>query len=506
MKKTISLILILFFAIGFATAQNNDDAIESLKKQIEKSNKDIEHQKKSQKTSTWDKRGKLYMEAYGVNFKYLAVGLEASSIPLLGISESTPQAYYGKYEKSYVEDGLTVWEYKRIKIYINDEGKVEKWKEKEVSFPGALSKSYEAYMKAMELDTDDKYKNKKATMENIALLRENLMNVAVEAFYAEKYEPALNDIEKCIELYSYPKTDIDTFVDLGAYAYYAGIFAYNAQKTEKANKYFQMSIDNNYEIGTSYQYMAQTLFEAGDTTKAVQKLEEGAKKYPDEEKIIYSLIDYYTPKGEFEKAIAYIDKAIDMKPDNSVLYIVKGNAYAKVFETKEAEYYSLLKTADSLDKEAFKVRNDKAKQEPLLAKKNAILNNEVPIVENEMNKYGNLTVEAYNKGIETISAVEKEDKATTADYYYTVAYFYYKWAINCQTYASSIRKIKEHQTKLDENGEQYLQKSLANAEKSNKLKPDDIYTLDLLAKIYFRTGEREKSAEMKAKIDKLQGK
>ncbi|MBN2891249.1 MAG: hypothetical protein JXL97_05235 [Bacteroidales bacterium] len=545
MKKTISLFIILFLAIGFISAQNNQADIDALTKQIEKSDKDITNPKKSAKLATWSKRGKLFIEAYSVNFKYLAPGIHANSLSLLGISESSPQPYYGKPLKTYEEDKLTVWEYRNIKIYISSDVLVDHWVETNIAFPGALDKSYEAYKKALELDVDEKYRNKKSTMQELSALREHLMNRAVEAFYNNESAPALADLEKCMDLYQYPKTEDDTIVTLGAYSYYAAIFAYNGKKelielkdiyiiddntsdslkkvwnkqnaeneafnkeakskndvTQKYNdeqckiakKYFAKAIEEEYEIGTSYQYLAQVMFELNDTLNAVKKLEEGLKKYPQEEKLIYSLIDYYTPRGEYEKAFEYIDKAIAMNDTLAVLYIVKGNSYAKIMEDKEDAYYAKLTEADDLDKEAFKNRNT-PKEKEFNDKRDNILNNEIPKLEQEIDEFSQKALDAYNLGI------ENDNK--NADYYYTVAFFYYKKAVKSQTYASSIRKLKDIITKLDTKGTEYLESAKEYAEQAYKINPKDVYTLDLLAKIYYRLKMYDESAAKKLEIENL---
>ncbi len=493
MKSKI-LILLTFVFISFITfAQNNDAEIKALKSKIAKSDAEITNPKKSAKVTTWTKRGGLFLEAYKVNTKLLAPGLDALTLSFIGKSESDPTPFYGEPLEKKIEGEYEVWVYKRIKVFIS-EGFVSHWEETEISFPGALGKAYEAYTKAIELDVEKKYITKNSTVNEIKELRDNLMNESIEKFYAEDYSMALTDLEKCFELIKY-KAEDDT-VDVGAMAYFAGIFAYNAQKPDKAVEYFQLSIDNGYEIGTSYQYLAQVLYEKNDSTAALKKLEEGVEKYPQESKIIYSLIDYYTPRGEYEKAFEYIDKAISLTPDNSILYIVKGNSYAKIYDDFEQKYFKLVKTADSLDKEAFKNRNEPAKQKPILEEKSNVLNSQLPPVEQKMNEYFDKTLEAYNNGI------EYDNKK--ADYYYTVSYFYYQTVLNYQKYSSGITKLKDITTKLDEKANDYILKSKEYGEKALELNPQDIYTMEILSKVYYRLQMYDESEEMKKKIEELE--
>ncbi len=172
------------------------------------------------------------------------------------------------------------------------------------------------------------------------------MNESIEKFYAEDYITALIDLEKCFELLKYKAKD-DT-VDIGAMAYFAGIFAYNAKNSEKALNYFELSIKNEYEIGTCHQYMAQVLYEKNDSLAAEKVLKKGNRKYPEETKIIYSLIYFYTSRDEYEKAIQYIEKAIEKTPDYAILYIIEGNAYSTLFEKYQNEYLTTLLTGTYL--------------------------------------------------------------------------------------------------------------------------------------------------------------
>ncbi len=496
MKKTISIILILFVTIGFLSAQNNQDEIASIEKKITKSDKDIQNEKKKAKPQTWEKRGKLFVDAYTVNTKLLAPGLNSLMLRTLGKSDSDPSPFFGEPKEKRIEDQYEVWSYDKIDIYMVQAEKdlvVEKWVETKIPFPGALLKSYEAYMEAVNLDTGKKLVSKKSFLVKLKELRDLLMNEAVTKFYDKNYDEALTYIEKCIKLADYKAKD-DT-VNLASYAYYAGIFAYNAQKRDDAKKYFNIAIEKEYEIGTSYQYLSQVMYEQKDSANAVKLLEKGLNKYPNEEKIIYCLIDYYTPKGEYEKAFEYIDKALSLAPDNSVLYIVKGNAYTKVFEEFENKYYRLAISADSLDKASFKNRSNKSVYDKIIKERDDILNNQLPPVKKQMNDYKQKTVSAYNSGI------SKDSK--NADYYYTLAYFYYKTGINNQTYASSIRKLKDIVTELEKASTDNMNKAKEKAEKAYQINPKDTYTLDLLSKIYYRLQMYDKSSEMKKKMNEL---
>ncbi len=493
MKKLLTLFSLVFLLSGFMYSQNNDVEVATLVKQIGKSDADIQNPKKNTKYQTWAKRSDLFLKAYTINSKFLYQNLEASTIPLLGISDNSPTPYYGKYLSSDVEGDFTVWTYSKIKIYITADGLVDHWEETVPVDTLAIEKSYEAIVKAIELDGSNKYKNKKSTKQQIAEIREHLMNKAVKVYYAGQTAKALDLLDKSISLFQYPRTSADTLAQIGVYYYYAGIFAYNAKEFDRSVGYFQKSVENYepsnsavYNVGTSYQYMSQVLFEKGDTTQAVQLLEDGADKYPQESKIIYSLIDYYTPIGEYDKAFKYLDKAINMTPDNAVLYVVKANSYEKIYQQFEASYFKLLLRADSLDKAEYRFRSDANKVAELKKEKNDILTNLVPVAKKDMEDYAQKTIDAYKKGISL-------DTSKTSDFTYSLSNFYYTRAVSFKKYSSSIRKLVDIITELSTSSKEMFENAKDYGLQSLAFDENDVYTLTLLAKIYYQLGDTDTS-------------
>jgi len=498
MKKIFLATLFIIINL-FAFSQNNDQDIKTLKSQIEKSDKDLTNPKKTQDANYWAKRAQIFIEAYKVNSKFLAPGLEAGSIPLLGITESTP-AFYGKPINVEKNKDFEIWIYPKIKIYIDKHTQtIDHWEDLYVIDPQAIDKAYEAYTKVKELDAGNKVLNKKNIKQNVAELRDLLMNRSIQKYTDSLYKEALQDLEKSINLYNdFPRLENDTTTKIGAFYYYAGVFAYNAKDNQKSIYYFNKSIESQYEIGTSYQYIAQNYYEQNDSAKAEKILLEAADKYPKEEKIIYILIDFYTPKGEYEKAFVYLDKAIEMSPNNAQLYFVQGNAYEKVYYTLEAKYFKALQTAENFDKEAFKNRTDPQKSKEFEEKRDKVLNNDVVEAEKQMNDYSQKALNSYNKALSF--------NPNSLDFNYQIAYFNYTRAVNSKNTSSSLLKLKDISAKLEAKSTEYLNDARKYAEKSNQIDPNDIYTLRLLKNIYYRLQMNDKYNEIIEKIKQLQNK
>jgi len=498
-------------------AQLNDLQIKSLIKKTAKSEKDIVHEKKMNKISTWSNRGDLFLDVYEVNTKYLAVGVPSSQMPFLGITETSTSPYYGKAISTNRVGDTLVWTYNNVeitflvsdkrdkdgKLVADEEGNIREvanilsWKDTKPLDKEALSKSYEAYQKAFEMDVDGKWANKKSTKKSIVKLRDIYQGIAIDAYFSNDLDKALENIEVAIELYSKPREEkTDTFYNIGMSNYYAGLFAFSTQKYDKALKYFNFSITNEYEIGTSYQYLGECYFAKEDTLKGLEILEKGFKENSNEKNIIFALIDYYTPKGEYEKAFVYIDEAIKLDPTNHLLFLVKADAYSKMYDNLDDKYYENIAKSEQLRKDAFKERDRNPElQKEILAKK-AIVDAESIQIAKDAQVYFDKSVETFKLGI--------SKKPTAAEAYFSFGALYYNKAVGIKKHADDIPpsqtgKYKTEIKKYEEN----LRLAMPQMEKAHEYDPKDKYALQTLSSIYLKLGLYEKQKVVKAKLDAL---
>ncbi len=490
MKKIASLFLLFTLTFTYVLAQNNDAFVASLKKQIAKNDQLIKDPKKSQDYRVWAKRGKLMLEAYETNIKYVGPGVDAKILPLLGIEEG--QAYYGKPKEIQKKGDKEYWVYDKVTFIVKD-GVVQGWIITKPVAEEPLLKAYEAFTKAVKLDPKGKFAQKNSTKRQIAKLRDYLRNAAIDLYINGNSKKALDYLEKAMDLYKYPRMKDDTTnMEKGSLEYYAGVFAYNAGVYDKAEKYLKIAIDNNYEVGNSYVMLADILEKKGKDEEAAKLLEDGAQKHPTESKIIFALIDYYKPHGEYEKAFKYIDKAIELNPDMAILYLVKADAYNQIFDDLSKQYYNLLEKSDSLKKAAFRVRYQKKEHDRLLAEKENI-DKKVDSVESLMNKYFDLAVEWFNKGI------EKDPK--NPDAYYSLGALYYNRGMEVFKRAQKVPTAEaELYQKLINEYKGYLKQALKQFEKAHELNPSDVQTMQNLSIIYYKLGMYDKHKEMKQKI------
>ncbi len=497
MKRLLSLLLVITISFGYLTAQNNDDQIKMIKNQLKKTEEKLKDPKNENNYKLWAKLGKLYLDAYEVNVKYLVPGMQSNLIPLLGVGEDgNTEPYYGKPKSTEkTQDGAELWKYDKVTLIIRN-GQLEGWEVTESAVEDPLLKSYNAYMKAIEKDPKGKYVHKSSTKKQLAKLRDYLRSEAISYYKVGDYKKALNYWELAMKLYDMPRNVDDTVnMPAGGMDYYAGIFAYMAKDYPTAEKYFKKAIEKEYEVGNAYSYLSDVYMKEGKEKEAVKLLEQGAEKYPTESKIIFRLIDYYKPHGEYEKAFVYIDKAIELNPDMAILYLVKGDAYNTIYKDFEQKYDKALAQSDSLKKAAFRARYEKAKHDKILAEKEKVDKQVAEYGEN-MNKYFTLAETWFKKGI------EKDPK--NSDSYYTLGALYYNRAMAVFKRAQRLptSDVSDY-NKLIKEYEGYLKKALEQFEKANELKPNDVQTLNNMAIINYKLRNYDKYKELKQKIEEI---
>ena len=498
MKKLSVLLIIMIFGVSCIFSQNNAEEIKAIKAKIVKSDEDIKNEKKKLKYQTWDARGKLFLEADQFEVKHLYVGLlaEASS-EVEGSVFTNAKLLVGDPDKvETLENGRVKWTYERINLYF-EEGKLVNWEVTKIVFENCLDKAYEAFMKAIEVDTKEKYLKKDETKQNLALLRNLYFYKSFDMYSDENLESALFCVEKSIELYEYPKIDVDTLFNIGEANYNAGVFANNAEQYDKSIKFFQESIKHKNKIGFSYKYIYDDYIAKDEETKAVEALQDGAEKFPDEVSIIYALIGHYAPLGEYDKAFIYIDKAISLDKENKLLYVVKGNCYNEIFITLQTEYYKNVNKSDSLFKLSIRERNNPERLKEVLAEQ-AEIDKQTPIMKKEMNVYFEKGESSFKDAI----AVPSDKKSE--DVYFSFGEIYYARASIVTSEAQKIPISKrERATEAKEDATKYLTLSMPLYEQAHEINGNEPFYMQRLIAIYAKLGMYDKQNEIKAELEEL---
>jgi len=156
------------------------------------------------------------------------------------------------------------------------------------------------------------------------------------AYYYDKHEfaKAIDGFEQYIEIANMPMfAGTKTAERDSTYMtvqFYSAIAAIQLNDAKLAIEKLTRAKDFPYRQNDVYQYLAYECDQAKDTVAMEKYLEEGYSKSFAEDTTDYyllSLINLYITSGRDEKALSYLDKAIEKKPTNANLYNVKGRVY-----------------------------------------------------------------------------------------------------------------------------------------------------------------------------------
>lgn len=125
--------------------------------------------------------------------------------------------------------------------------------------------------------------------------------------------------------------------------YYAGRFAYEAQRYEEAIATLQRMNSEHAnanalrkEIIYANEYIYQIYIEQKDTVNAVEFIKGCIDLFPEEPWFMQSLINLYINSGQEEKAIDYLDIAIAREPNVGQYYNSKGSILARIGRFEES--------------------------------------------------------------------------------------------------------------------------------------------------------------------------
>lgn len=296
-----------------------------------------------------------------------------------------------------------------------------------------LTEAFESYQKALELDEGDKFAN--SVKVKLTLLTNDLTNQAVEAFNNDDYEKALRSFEQILAVQDMPiiaedsPGAIDTVI-----IFNAGLAAYNAEDYDKAIKYYKQAAETGYNEARTYSLIANAYQLKKDTLGAIQALQEGFEKYPEDNTVLTSMIQIYLDMDKTEDAMKYLDMAIEREPDNATFHFAKGTLHEKLEEIDEA--VAAYEKAIDLDDTFF-------------------------------NAYYNLGALYYNQGVKQIEVAN----------------------------AIPTNKNEEYEAELSK-ADVWFKKALPYMERCYELRPDDTMTKESLKNLYYRLKDMDNYNKM----------
>lgn len=201
-----------------------------------------------------------------------------------------------------------------------------------------LSTAYEAFAKAKTLDEKGNYSNEVKAISNIGIYYDNTGRAL---YNGKKYPEALSAFESAYKISGEKDTTL---------LYYCATTANLAKEYPKAIDYYKKMITIKQGQGTTYSTLMNVYLDMKDTASGMDILQKGRQSYPNDINLVISETNYFLRTNKSENAIQNLNIAIQAKPTDPNLYLVRGNIYDKLANPKDADNKELPKPADYSNK------------------------------------------------------------------------------------------------------------------------------------------------------------
>jgi len=201
--------------------------------------------------------------------------------------------------------------------------------------------------------------------------------------------------------------------------YYAIVTAIQAEDHERALAMLQRAskepfIENSaFKESDLFELMASEYISLEDSAKFIEVLHEGAKKFPESKYFIPNLVNVFIRQGETNKAIEYLEQALQNDPSNACdLNSVKGALLAEQgeFEAAEKEYNKALAQDPNCERALEAIAVNYILQAQNLKEKTAMMSDRQKQVEND-----SITVGYYQKSLPSLEKFVELLKERNAD-------------------------------------------------------------------------------------------
>jgi tetratricopeptide (TPR) repeat protein len=292
---------------------------QKFEKKIATSDRDILHIRKGGNPKTWIARGELFYDIANDPVSNLMAGMSESAYKVAIQGETVTETVEVTGGKTYKVHPLP-----DKRTYLAS-GMLMFWDILKYEVPDPMRKSYEAYQRAKILDR--KSKNLKKIANGLEMLATLSKNEAFNKYYIGKFAESIELFRLSIACSEDPL--VGRIDSLGYY--FVGVVSSDMGKDTIAEMYLRKAISLGYtEKGDAYAYLGKTLTNLERTNEARELLEKGFAEHPDNQQLIFSLINNYMASGRDPKdIIPLIKKAQQAEPDNPGLYTVEGQLYER---------------------------------------------------------------------------------------------------------------------------------------------------------------------------------
>jgi tetratricopeptide (TPR) repeat protein len=213
-------------------------------------------------------------------------------------------------------------------------------------YPDAILDATASHIKCLQSHPKKKNKiiiynkwPKEKVLEGVVQCAYKLFNQAIEEYNAGDYKRAIKLYSLIFEVFPYDEEDqLKRGNITKETVLYNSFFASNKMKDNKKSKeILQQLMDINFNEPAIYIHMSNIYLEEENTDKAIEYLTMGREMFEDDQGLINTEINLYIQLGKTSELIGKLGEAIEIDPENDLLYFNRGTIYDQEGEIEKAE-------------------------------------------------------------------------------------------------------------------------------------------------------------------------
>tara|TARA_B100000497_G_C7694285_1_gene423314 strand:+ start:672 stop:1808 length:1137 start_codon:yes stop_codon:yes gene_type:complete len=261
-----------------------------------------------------------------------------ASIALKNENFSDAKKYIDEaYSNESTSNSAKMWNY-RAPIYLQiaiKEAELDK---------DAILKATEAHIKCLQEDKKGrvivrKWTNKEDIISGIVQCAYKLFNLAIEEFNAANYERAIKLYTAIFDIIPFDEENQLKRGNISKETILFNSFFASKKMNDnvKSKDLLQQLIDMNFNEPAIYIHMSNIFIEEGNTDQAINYLNLGRDMFEDDQSLINTEINLYIQLGRTTELITKLSEAIELDPENDLLYFNRATMYDQKGDFVNAE-------------------------------------------------------------------------------------------------------------------------------------------------------------------------
>ena len=310
----------------------------------------------------------------------------------------------------------------------------------------AILKATDAYLKCLTKGKKDriivrKWTPKEDILAGLIQCGYKLFNLGIDKYNEGDYQSSLDFYEKIFDIVPFDEEDQLKRGNITEETIlYNSFFSSSKLKNDtKSKELLQKLIDINFNEPAIYIQMSDIYKREGNIDKTIEYLSLGRDMFEDDQSLINTEINLYIELERTSELITKLGEAIELDPENSLLYFNRGTIYDQEGDLVNAE-------------------------------------------------------------IDYLKAIEIDPSSFGSNY--NLGALFFNKAVELNNTANSTSDNNKYK-KLKKQADKFFNKALPYLESANSLNPKDKNTLLSLKQLYYMKGDYKRSDEMKKLISEL---